>query len=155
MSPLTSPGGTESLRQFRVAILLGIASIPLTVGINLAYTPDPVSATPLFAACIVSGYLYRPRPVIGIRAGVVTGLAGGVPILVRQGVAAVGDWWGNAILVDLVGDSWGMALSSAGAGVLTVAILTIVLVVVGSVGGLVGGWLNDRLGGRGALGTNA
>jgi len=128
----------------RNAVLLGIVSIPFTIGINWVFVFDGVQALPLFIACVASGYLSRSQRVNGMQAGIVTGISGGIPILFWQSGVAVSAWWGNPILVDVVGDSWLMNASSAGAGVLTAGILTLVLIVVGVIGGLLGQWMDDR-----------
>ena len=133
---------------YRVAILVGVASIPFTVGINMVFTTGRIEAIALFGACLIAGYLYESTSVSSVRAGAVSGLAGGVPVAIWQGVLTAIEWWGNPILEDLVGDGGSMALSTAGATMLTVVILTVVVLIVGTVGGLLGGWLGDRVGRR-------
>ncbi|ADD07114.1 uncharacterized protein Nmag_3564 [Natrialba magadii ATCC 43099] len=145
MTPLSRFRKNINYGQFRTAVLLGIASIPFTFGINWVLTPDPVSATPLFIASIISGYLYQSHSIKGTHVGVVTGLTGGIPIVLWQSGATVVDWWGHSTLVDAVGDSWLMAISSVGAGVATFGLLTIVMVVIGVIGGFIGEWMNNRI----------
>lgn len=155
MAPLIRSLKNIHYGKFRTAALLGIASIPFTFGINWVLTPDPVSATPLFIASIISGYLYQSHSIKGTHAGVVTGLTGGIPILLWQTGSTVVDWWGHSILVDAVGDSWLMATSSVGAGVATFGILTVVMVVIGIIGGFIGEWMNNRIGQTHPLGSEA
>ncbi|MCU4974173.1 DUF5518 domain-containing protein [Halobacteria archaeon AArc-m2/3/4] len=145
MNILRSIRSDVSDEQFRVAVLLGIGSIPLTVGINWLLTPDPVSATPLFFACVCSGYLYRSRSIDGTRAGVVTGLVGGVPVLIWQSWTALIEWWNHPRVIAAVGDSLLLAAASVGAALVTGAIVSVVLVVIGMIGGGIGSWLNERL----------
>lgn len=139
--------------QFRGVILLGVASIPFTVGVNWMSTSDPVSGVPVFVASVISGYVYKSRSMKGRRAGAVTGLVGGVPILLWQTVAALAEWWGHPILVEAVGESWIMALASVGAAGVTFVVLAIVLSTVGAIGGFIGGFVNSALGTISPLGS--
>lgn len=145
MSPLHKLDEKLSYVQFRTAILLGIASLPFTAVINWTLAPTPADATVLFVVCIISGNIYQSRSVKGVYAGLVTGLVGGLPILFWQSWSTVVDWWGNPILVDAMGDSWLMIISSVGAGVVTYGIVTLVIAVIGMVGGFVGEWLTTRI----------
>ncbi|WP_066146252.1 DUF5518 domain-containing protein [Haladaptatus sp. R4] len=131
--------------RFRTAVLLGVASIPFTVGYNWLLSPDPVSVTPLAVACVLSGYRYGPRSIRGTRVGAVTGIVGGVPIAVWNAGIGLDEWWGNPVLVDAVGNSWLMAVISVAAAVVTLLITPIVLLFVGMACGFVGGWLHERL----------
>ncbi|ELY56511.1 hypothetical protein C491_13267 [Natronococcus amylolyticus DSM 10524] len=155
MTSLLRSSKNTNFGQFRTAALLGIISIPFTFGVNWVLTPDPVQAMPLFVVCIISGYLYQSQPIKGTHAGMVTGLTGGIPILFWQSGATVVDWWGHSILVDAVGDSWLMVVSSVGAGVVTFGILTVVMVVIGSIGGFIGEWINNRIDRTHPLGSEA
>ncbi|MDQ2050600.1 DUF5518 domain-containing protein [Natronolimnohabitans sp. A-GB9] len=140
---MTTTESSMEFTEFRTAILLGIASIPFTIGINLLYSPTQAEALPVFVACVISGYLYQSTPIRGTRVGIVTGLVGGVPILVWQTVTVLTEWWGHSLLIDIVGDSGLMAISSAGAAVITFGILVIVLSIIGYIGGFIGSWLNS------------
>lgn len=128
---------------YQIPILLGVISIPFSLGINLTFPSSSIEVLPLFVASLVAGYIYQPQ---GVQAGTVTALSGGVPILVWQTGVVVADWWGNPILVDAVGDSWSMGLASIGAGVVTIGVATVVLVVIGAVGGGAGEWLHSQFG---------
>lgn len=130
--------------RFRTAVVLGGASIPFTVVGNWILTPDPISATSLFIACVMSGYLYRTRLESSTRAGTLTGFIGGIPIIVWECRMVLIDWWGNPILTDAVGAGL-MAVITIGAGLSTAAILTVVLLSVGLVGGIVGEWMNGHI----------
>lgn len=131
--------------RFRIAIALGIASIPFTVVGNWILTPDPVSATSLFVACMISGYLYRTRSKSSTRAGTLTGFIGGIPIIVWGCRTALINSWGNTILTNVIGDSVLMAAVSIGAALSTGVILTVLLLAVGLVGGIVGNWINEHI----------
>ncbi len=131
--------------RFRTAVLLGVASIPFTVGYNWILTPDPISATPLVVACVLAGYHYHSRSIRGTRAGAVTGIVGGIPIVVWNAGTGLVGWWGNPVLVDAVGNSWLMAVISVGAAVATLLIMPIVLLFVGMACGFVGDWLHEHL----------
>jgi len=132
-----------NLRYYRTSVLIGILSIPITVGLNWALATRNVQALPLFAACVVTGYLYQSD---GVRAGAVTALTGSIPILLRQAEMVVTDWWGNPVLVAVVNNSWLEGAVSVGAAVLTVGGTLAVLLVVGLVGGGAGEWIDSRVG---------
>lgn len=131
--------------RFRTAVVLGIASLPFTVVVNWILTPDPLSATSLFIVCVMSGYLYRPRSESSTRAGTLTGFIGGIPLFVWESWTTLINWWGNPILTDTVGNSVMMAAVSVGAALITGLILTIILRVVGLLGGTVGRWMNEHI----------
>ena len=124
--------------EYRTAILIGIASVPFTVGINWAFVNGNVDMLPLFVACVVSGYLHYSD---GMHRGIVTAFAGGVPVLIWQIGVVVGDWWGNPILVDTVGSSWQMGAASVGAALLSIGVGVILLFVIGAVAGGLGKWI--------------
>lgn len=143
MAPLEALRRDVLDERFRLALVLGLASIPFTVGVNWLLSPDPVSATPVGIACVIAGYAARSRSVAGTRAGAVTGLVGGVPIVVWQSWIALSDWWNHPTVVDAVGDAWAMA-AATGAAVVTAVVLAAILALVGAVGGFVGDWVNRR-----------
>lgn len=129
--------------QFQTAILLGLASIPFTIGVNWLLTPDPLSVEPLFFACVTSGYMYGSRSMSETRAGTITGIVGGFPVLLFQSGSAFTEVWGNPILVEITGESWIMTLTSIGAVGVTFVVLAVILVIIGIIGGIVGGLIND------------
>ena len=145
MSPLQNVRHDVRNAQFRTALLLGVASIPCTIGSNWILRPDPVLATPLVVACVLSGYRYGSRSESGTRAGAVTAIAGGTPILLWQSGLTLLESWRHPVLVDIVGDSWLMALFAAGAAGVTFVLAALTLLLVGRAGGFVGEWTNDRL----------
>ena len=134
--------------RFRTAVALGIVSIPFTVGINWMLTPDIAEATPYLIVCLLSGYLYGPRSISVTRAGIITGSIGGIPIVVWNSRTALTNSWGNPIVTDAVGDSVMMAAVSVGATLFTAAVLTVVVLAIGWVGGIVGGWMRNRVDSR-------
>lgn len=140
--------------QFRVAVLLGLASIPFTVGVNWLLTTDPTSATPLFLACVLTGSLYRSRPVSATRAGELTAIAGGLPIVGWQSGVAFAELWGHPSVTAAVGDSSLMVAASVGAALVTAAVLILALVIVGPIGGWLGSWLSGRLEPIARVGSN-
>jgi len=77
--------GDES---FRVAILVGVASVPFTLLFSWGLVFDEVqfaggriSGGPLFLAGLVVGYLYTERPVDSRRAGALAGFAGSIAVV--------------------------------------------------------------------------
>ncbi|MEF8882599.1 MAG: DUF5518 domain-containing protein [Halapricum sp.] len=134
----------EFLRgKYKMAVLAGIASIPFTLGVNWAFSTSNLEALSLFIACAISGFHYESG---WVRAGTVTALVGGIPILIWQTGVVVTDWWGNPILVDAVGDSWSMGVASVGAGILTFGVSVVILLIIGVVGGGTGEWVHSRIG---------
>lgn len=130
--------------RFRTAVVLGLASIPVTVGANWLLTPDSVEATPLFVACVISGYLYGIRGESSVHAGTLTGLVGGAPILVWWITTTVVEWWGYSPLTDVVGDSVA-AVVAVLATLFTALVGVVVLLVAGWIGGTIGGWASERI----------
>ncbi|WP_049921611.1 DUF5518 domain-containing protein [Halopiger djelfimassiliensis] len=145
MSPLQNVRHDLRDGQFRTAIYLGLALLPLAIGGGWILNSDPVWSIPLFVACVFSGYLYRDRSEKSARAGAVTAVVGGAPILVWRTGTTVLELWNYPELVDAVGDRRLMALLSAGAAVTTFVILALTLLVIGQLGGFVGGWMSARL----------
>jgi hypothetical protein len=131
--------------RFRTAVVLGIASIPFTVGVNWILAPDTTEATPILIACVLSGYLYESRSVSTARAGMLTGFVGGIPIVVRNSWTAFTDVWEYLIVIHAVSNSVILATVSVGVALLAVVVMPVVLMVVGWIGGVVGGWVNERV----------
>lgn len=138
-------------KRFRTAVLLGIASIPFTVGANWLLMSDTVEGTPLFVACVISGYLYGSRVESPVHAGTLTGLVGGAPVFVLESSATLVEFWGNPTVTDIIGASIGMAAVSVLAALLTAGIWVVILLVIGALGGLIGGWINGRIGSSGPI----
>lgn len=137
--------------RFRTAVLIGLASIPVTIGSNLLLAPGPlsgngtVSATALFVACLLTGGWYQPRPARSARAGAVTALVGSLPLLLWLPVATVREWMRDPTVVDAVGDSLPMAAIVLAIGGATLVFLGLSVLLVGRAGATVGAWLTDRL----------
>lgn len=144
--PLLQPDfETVADERLRSAIILGISSIPLTIGVNWAFTPNPASATFLFLASIFAGYLYAPRSVDSTRAGALTGIIGGIPIIVWASLMALLDFGSYPPLTDSVGNPVAIAAISIGAACITAVILVVVLLLIGVTGGAIGYMINERL----------
>lgn len=131
--------------QYRTAVTVGAAAVPLLVIENALYGPadhtEPVSGLALFAACLVSGSIYSARAGEASRAGAVTGITGGSVLVLWQGWLTVTEWWNNEMLVDLVGDSWGMSAAVVAGTLATLAIGLAVTAVLGILAGTIGGRL--------------
>ncbi|MFD1589325.1 DUF5518 domain-containing protein [Halorientalis brevis] len=74
--------------SYRVAILVGIASIPFTVFLSRGLVFDEgqiaggrITGSPLLVAGVVVGYLYSERPSGSRRAGVLTGITGSIAVV--------------------------------------------------------------------------
>ena len=132
--------------RFRAAVVLGVASIPFTAGVNWVLTPDPVEGTPLLIACVLSGYLHDSRSVDSARAGALTGFVGSPPVVVWQTWRAFVEWWDNPLLVGIVGDSVLMTVVSVGVTLLAAVAMPVVMLAAGWLGGTVGGWIHERIG---------
>jgi len=128
------------------AILVGLASLPFAVVLSWPLGSESVAGTPIVIAAVVAGYLYRPRSDLSTRAGVATGLAGGLLIVLWSSLATVGQLQTYQPLVEAVTQSWLRLAVAVGAGVVSVAISVVVLASIGYLGGAIGGWLYDRFG---------
>ncbi|MBP2250191.1 hypothetical protein J2754_000488 [Halarchaeum solikamskense] len=129
--------------RYRVALLLGLASLPVTIALNWIYAPEPVSATPLAVACLGAGGLSARRAASGRRAGEVAALAGSAPVLAVNAWRTFAEWAGYAPLVTRLGAPLA-AVVALGAALLTVVILLTVLLVVGHALGRAGAWIVER-----------
>ncbi|ODR80698.1 hypothetical protein BG842_16975 [Haladaptatus sp. W1] len=131
--------------EFRLAVLLGVASIPVTVWQNWILTPNALprnsNASALFVACVIAGYCYQQRPAASSRAGTITGVVGGTPIVLWQSAIGFSDAWGAPI----VGDPVLLPVVVGGLVFILAAFLFVVVSFVGRVGGGIGGWLSERL----------
>lgn len=136
--------------EFRTAVLLGLASAPLTVVENWFLSSGPFTARPMSGvafgvACLAVGYLYAGRPTAVRRAGKRAGFVGSSPFLVWWAVAAstgslaAGAGQAVAVVVALVGLSLGL----------------LVLPLVGMAFAIVGGWLRGKVAARGAVASGA
>ncbi|WP_114576100.1 DUF5518 domain-containing protein [Saliphagus sp. LR7] len=130
--------------RFRTAVLLGLASIPFTVGANWLLTPDSVEATSLLVACVISGYLCGIRGESPVHAGTLTGLVGGAPILVWESATTLVEWWGYPPLTEVAGNSIA-AVAAVLAALLSTLIVVVILLVIGWIGGSIGGWASKRI----------
>lgn len=146
--------------RFRVAVALGIVSIPISIAVNWLSFPTPVTSpamghsfegTILLVACLLAGYLYGSRLMASIRAGVITGVVGGSPLVVWAMAATFVVWWPHLGTVNFVtGPMTRAALTVAATGLVGVVGAAVILVI-GYVGGRVGGWANDRVASARAL----
>ena len=130
--------------EYRFAVLLGIAVIPVVLVENLVLgmpaTNEPLMATGLGVACLVAGWVYERREGEPMRAGVVTALVGGSVLVVWSVFQVLTGWWGNPTLVDALGET-GMAVATGLAVIMVVFFMLAILVVVGIVAGIIGGKL--------------
>jgi hypothetical protein len=136
--------------QYRTAVTIGVAAMPFVALENALYGPvdhtESALGTVLFLACLVSGYLYSRRAGEASRAGTVTGIAGGSAVMLWLGWLTLTDWWHHSVLLDLVGDSWGMVAAVVAGTLATVGISAGVTAVIGWVAGTIGGRLHDFVG---------
>lgn len=68
-------------RDVGIEVLLGFASIPVTLALSIGSGPSSINAAPVFVAGLAVGYYYSTRSMSGPRAAVRTGLIGGLPAL--------------------------------------------------------------------------
>lgn len=71
-------------QSIRTATLAGAASIPFSLFLTLYLGSESVTLTPMGIAALVIGYHYEGRSVSSRRAGLQTGLVGGVPVLLES-----------------------------------------------------------------------
>ncbi|KTG08682.1 hypothetical protein AUR64_18630 [Haloprofundus marisrubri] len=150
MAPFRSLLTDLTDERFRVAIGLGVASIPFTIWANWYAVSNGVlrgsDVSFLFVACVISGYFYRSREVNSARAGEIAGLSGGVPVLIWQSATFIIALSSYPPFVDAIGNATLVTALSVAVGLVTVPILAAVLLLVGWVGGRVGQWLNGQVG---------
>ncbi|KTG09055.1 hypothetical protein AUR64_14735 [Haloprofundus marisrubri] len=149
MSPLRNLLADVAAKPFRLAVLLGATSIPITVWMNWVLTPKTAyyrsEVAPVFVACVISGYLYRSRVHSSSRAGTITGFVGSVPVVLWQSTLALLQFLNYPPVVKAPTNTVETVLISVGVALLTAVILMSVLVAVSSVGGRIGGWLAERV----------
>lgn len=135
--------------QFRLAVFLGLASIPVTVWLNWILTPNALprssEISALLIASVIAGYAYQPRPATSSRAGTITGLVGGLPVVFWQSATGFSDVWNSPLVIDAVGESALIPVVAGGFAFISVIILFVIVLLVSRVGGSIGGWLNERL----------
>ena len=127
--------------RFRTAARLGIASIPVTIALNAVLSFDSAVATPLLVACVISGYYHRSRSMDGTRAGAVTAVPGGLPLLLWMGGMRALEWLRKPLFAEAVADSQAMAPIGAAVFVGQFVVLALVVILLGRTGGTVGEWL--------------
>jgi hypothetical protein len=132
-------------RQYRLAVLLGAASIPVTVWVNWALVPGTLPRSseiwPVTVACLAVGYCYAPRAAASARAGAIAALVGGAPVVLWQAVAGFGDALGSGV----VGGQALRLVVAVVIAVVTVLGLGLLLWVVGTLCGGLGARLRGRL----------
>ncbi|WP_372912569.1 DUF5518 domain-containing protein [Salinigranum sp.] len=120
---------------WRYALVGGVVSIPLTIGLNwYAGTPSHFSLNMVVVGGLVAGYLAKRDAVEAKLAGVRAGLVGAAPGLV---------WFLRGIISRM-----DTALSAEVAVVAAVGVGVVVLgigAIAGLVGGAVGGWLFEQV----------
>ena len=148
MVPLRKLSSDMTSEQYLPAVLLGVASVPVTVGVNWVLTPDTLPRTSegfaILVACVLTGYIYRSRTASSTRAGAITGFVGGLPIILWQSAIGFNDWWGHPTIVRAVGESLLMAVAAGGAALLTAVVLSAIFLLTGIVAGSAGSWLIKR-----------
>ncbi len=141
---------TDQLREggLGTAILVGLVSLPFAVVLSWPLESESVAGTPIVIAAVVAGYLYRPRSDLSTRGGVAAGLTGGAPIVLWSSLATVAQLQTYQPLVAAVTQPWLRLVVAVGAGVVAVAVGTVVLGGIGYLGGAIGGWLYGQFGGE-------
>jgi len=135
-----SPSPLQRLRSpaWRLALLAGLASIPVTLVLNWQDPSGPWDASAVALAALVAGYLAKRRDLKGSAVGFRTGVVGAAPVL-----------WSVADVVPYVlGLSQPTWFTAAQLAILTLSVplLTGLVAVVGTVAGMAGGWLAERRG---------
>ncbi|ELZ11410.1 hypothetical protein C478_13405 [Natrinema thermotolerans DSM 11552] len=134
---MTVPGAIAD-PQWRAPIIAGLASVPVTLVLQWRSAGSYVFVPVLFAGLVV-GYLFAERPASSRRAGMQAGLVGGLALL----------GGGVRFLTDIPEYSFPIGLSVL-AGLYTALVVVLYIGyfgLVGGIGGLVGGWLANRIGG--------
>ena len=87
---------------------------------------------------MISGYYYRSRSTNGTRAGAVTAVPGGLPLLVWAGGTRALEWLRNPRFAEAVADSRATVAIWIGVFVGYLVVLALVVVLLGRTGGTVG-----------------
>lgn len=125
--------GVRSDRYLQADVLLGLASIPFTL--LLTTDPSTVQIAPVFVAASVAGLYYGPRSRPAGRAGVRTGLVGGLPVALPTV---------DLFVSELSGGSDHVAIAVVG-GVAWICLALLVVTFAASLCARVGGWLSRAL----------
>lgn len=134
--------------SFRSAVLVGLASVPFTVGLSWQLVVDEVfvaggsvSGIPLLLAGLLVGYLYSTREVAGRRAGFVAGIAGSVAVAVLYVLNA---------LTTVTSESTGIAVLAVVATPFLLALGAVLCGLFAAAGAVLGGWLAEQGAGVGS-----
>ena len=135
-----SPFPLQRLRSpaWRLALLAGLASIPVTLVLNWQDPTGPWDASAVALAALVAGYLAKRRGLKGSTVGFRTGVVGAVPVL--WSVADV-----VAFVLGLTQPAWFTAVQLTVLALL-IPVLTGLVAVVGAIAGMAGGWLAEGRG---------
>ena len=143
--------------EYRLAVLIGLSSVPITVGVNWLLVSDTLprssEVSALVVACVVTGYIYQPRTASSARAGSITGFVGGIPVILWQSTVGFTDWWTHPTVVQALGESSLRAILALGVALLGGVGLSLLFWLVGTVGGRVGGWFKKYIGSPQRLGS--
>ena len=117
--------------DLRVATVLGILSIPVTVAASWSGLPSSFTATPVLLAGVLAGIYYsnRSRSTSYKQAGLRTGVVGALPALLNSASFVTSGW----------AMSVGYAVVGAVAGVLWFGFSLVVFAIAGVVGAWIGG----------------
>jgi len=132
--------------EFRTALLLGLASIPVSTGIIVGSPFENSALGVVLLAGLIAGYCYRNGPVTGDRAGAATGLVGSIPLLVRALWRGFFQPGGSEALIGQLSSSPVLTVVFFGLYLFLTLILCFVVVGVGAVGGWIGSWVSTRIG---------
>lgn len=124
---------------WRYALVVGFASVPVTVALYWLSMPDfSHSFAPVFVAGVVGGYLASIKGFSARRTGVRIGLVGALPVL----------WPFVDLVTSIIG--WGYPHWIIGAGTVALVTFAIALVgvsaVIGTIGSMLSAWLLEQIG---------
>ncbi|MDS0277311.1 DUF5518 domain-containing protein [Halomicroarcula sp. S1AR25-4] len=125
------PKISETDQSLRIATILGICSVPVTVAVSLFSSGNVISFTPVLFAGVIVGYHYNRTPISIGRAGLRTGLLGGLPTI----------WH----VFEILEDGWSASFEY---GVLTVLFVPVAIVFglsVAVLASVVGAAIGDRV----------
>lgn len=88
--------------SFRIAVLVGLATVPFTVVLSGRPESHVIAGGPVFLAGLAVGYVYSDRPISSRRAGVYTGLAAAIGVGLWQCYYMASVAWAGSAAIALL-----------------------------------------------------
>lgn len=121
--------------SLRFATIVGLVTVPFTVILSGGSEPHVIAGTPVLLGGLIVGYVYSKRPVESRRAGIQTGFAASIGVVV----------WQLSYMASLIWtESFEIAVVLAASAPLVAVIGIGLSVLVGTVGAMGSDWLAKK-----------